>query len=267
MIKTIVKVFSDFWGLHIVCGWTIALKWGAEVILKFNAVLRSKNLQPVDLSLGTGPFLVTLRQYKNAQFRICGPNAISGIREMYVRDVYLRGGWLKIPTNGVVLDLGANMGNFTNMALAASPDIRVVAVEPSKALNKVFVNSVGLNPGFLSRTNLIRAFLGKSNPKIDGAIAADDNYKGVPWISEKELLKNIPIQSVEFLKCDIEGGEFSLLSSNSLLLKITRQIACEVHAMAGSVENFLSNIAASGFMLGPVQRDPDGTVTFLAKRL
>lgn len=59
----------------------------------------------------------------------------SGIREVWVRNVYLRpvdprhagprhvdpGGVLSIPEQGVIVDLGANRGTFTALALARSP--------------------------------------------------------------------------------------------------------------------------------------------------
>jgi len=260
------KIIEAFRGLYEICGYAIAIKWLAFFVFKINTVLRVRNLQAVDSAMGEGPFSVVLKKYGGKRFRVGGPNAVSGIREMYVRDVYLRGGWLKINPDSTVLDLGANMGNFTNMALAMAPDARVVAVEPSLALNTAFARSVGLNPGCLERTLLLRGFLGKASPKILEAIASDENYRDAKWITAEDLLSKLNGRPIDFLKCDIEGGEFSLLSPGSRILSMTSQLACEAHSFAGDVPGFVESIRGEGFLIGPVQQDSDGTVTFLAKR-
>lgn len=195
-----------------------------------------------------------------------GRGAVSGIREMYVRDTYLRHGLLQIADGDVVVDLGANMGNFTNLALAHGPNVKVVAVEPSLAMNKSFVNSVNLNLGFIERTTLIRVFLGKPNKKIVGLIGDDPNYTDVPWIDEPELIARAGLGRIDFLKCDIEGGEFALLGKNSKLLSMAKSIAAEVHAFAGDVPAFLQILRDRGFAILDEQWAPDGSCTVLAKR-
>jgi FkbM family methyltransferase len=185
---------------------------------------------------------------------------------MYARDTYLRNGVLRISDGDVVVDLGANMGNFTNLALANGPTVKVVAVEPSFGLNESFANSVGLNAGYLERTTLIRAFLGEPNEKITNLIGDDPNYANVPWIDEKELILRAGLTRIDFLKCDIEGGEFALLSKNSELLSMAKSVAVEVHAFAGDVFAFLRNLRDRGFTLLDEQWAPDGSCTVLGKR-
>lgn len=100
-----------------------------------------------------------------SEFKVLGSEAFSGIREMYARDVYLRGVLLNIEPGDIVVDLGANMGNFTCIALAADPTTHVIAIEPSRTMNKRFMESVGLNEGFLPRTRLVHAFIGAAGDK------------------------------------------------------------------------------------------------------
>lgn len=266
-MESLGKLLGDFCGLVKICGSSVALRWLFHVLFRFPLIIKEGGLQPADRAMGIGPFEVTLKKY-NCRFKIMGPQAISGIREMYVRDTYLRDGWLNIRPHDTVFDLGANMGNFTNMALAIEPTVRVIAVEPSIYLNNVFTKSVGSNVGHLTRTSLIRAFLGCPNEKTKAVLAADENYANAEWNTEEQLLERANIQSIDFLKCDIEGGEFGLLlTPNSKLLAMTRALACEVHAFAGDVTNFLANIESCGFVIGPIKHDPDGSVTFLAKRI
>jgi FkbM family methyltransferase len=256
------KLCKDFFGLSSVCGPVFALRWLFYVQVNLLGIIESGNLRLADLAMGDGPFKVTLKKYK-CQFKIMGPSCVSGIREMYARDVYLKDGWLELKPYDTVLDLGANMGNFTNMALAIDPTIRVIAVEPSTSLSGVFAKSVGMNPGHLARTTLIRAILGDSVQSIE----TDHNYIGADRLTEDELLERANSPRVDFIKCDIEGGEFKLLTRNSKLLAMTRALACEVHANAGDIKSFVENVEACGLTVGPARYSEDGSfLVFLARR-
>jgi len=260
------KLLGDFFGLARVCGVGVAFKWLSAVVANLPAIVKVGDLQPADRALGAGPFRVALKRYR-AGFSIAGAQAVSGIREMYVRDVYLRDGWLRINDGDTVLDLGANMGNFTNLALSMGPNVRVVAVEPNQASNDVFVNSVGNNPGFLARVRLVRACLGEASAWQNSSLSDDPDYAGAPWMSEDELIELAGLKTIDVLKCDIEGGEFFLLNPASKLLSMAKALAIEVHAFAGDVGQFVADLESCGFTLGPAQTDPDGTMTFPARRL
>ena len=184
---------------------------------------------------------------------------------MYVRDVYLHNGWLDIPPGSTVVDLGANMGNFTNLALAFHSSIRVIAVEPSECLNRAFHKNVELNNAS-NRVRLVRAFMGEATTKQLSCQADDPCYAGAVFINEGKFLKESGIAKIDFLKCDIEGSEFGLLSRNSKLLAMSQRIAIEVHAFAGNPKVFIQMLLDTGFIIGPVKWDPDGSCTLLAKR-
>jgi FkbM family methyltransferase len=185
---------------------------------------------------------------------------------MYVRDSYLGGGLLRVQDGDTVVDLGANMGNFANLALSSGNTVRVVAVEPSLAMNTSFRRSVGLNSGYMPRVNLIRAFLVGIPQTVQCVIAQDVNYHGAPRMSEADLIKEGHLTKVDFLKCDIEGGEFQLLTADSKLLAMTQSIAIEVHAFAGDVHEFIERLRRCGFGIVAAKYDPDGTATVLGKR-
>jgi hypothetical protein len=85
-------------------------------------------------------------------------------------------------------------------------------------------------------------------------------------MTEEELLEATSLKCVDFLKCDIEGGEFGLLHRESALLRMTRKLAIEVHAFAGDVQTFIHMLKEVGFTVRHIQRDPDGTATVLARR-
>lgn len=261
------KLNSDLLRLARVCGPNVALQYLSCVCRAVPKILARGDLQPADRLMGEGPFEICLAKHGCQKFLVKGPGVFTGIREMYVRDVYLRGGILAIEPGDVVLDLGANMGNFTNLALAAHPMTRVIAVEPPRVMAERFKASVGLNDGFLNRVRFIRAFAGDVGEKLQKIIyEKHEEYEGAIHVSEEDLLSAAG-NRIDFLKCDIEGGEFGLLGPNSKLLRVARKVACEVHAFAGDVERFLAGIRESGFDILFLQRDPDGTATFLAKRV
>ena len=91
-------------------------------------------------------------------------------------------------------------------------------------------------------------------------------YAGAAFINEGAFLNESGIAKIDFLKCDIEGSEFGLLSRSSKLLAISQRIAIEVHAFAGSPKVFIQMLLDAGFIIGPVKWDPDGSCTLLAKR-
>ena len=237
------KLVSDFRGIARVCGVGPAIRWLGCVALTLPTNLRTRNLLAADLKMGTGPFPV---RHQIGRAKLVGEHAFSGIREIWVRDVYARDGFVRIPDHGVVVDLGANMGNFSAMALAASPTARLVAVEPSRAHAAKWHETMQVN-GFADRAQLCQAFVGTFPDDQRRAFAADPQYADAPFLSEAEFLDRYGIEHIDFLKCDIEGSEFFMMEPGSRILDIADRIAIEVHDFGGDVPAFLDNLKAHGF--------------------
>lgn len=211
--------------------------------------------------MGNGPFDVNR---EGARAKLTGRQVFSGIREIWVRDVYLEGNYLKIPPGSLVVDLGANMGNFTSLALAQHGDVRVIVVEPSLTLSNGIRESLRIN-GWGDRATVKRAFVGvKTHVQI--GVAADPDYRDAEYISESALFEEFGIRRVDFLKCDIEGSEFFMLDPASKLLSIKENLAIEIHPTGGSVENFIDSIRAAGFEIGRIVEDGTGACIALCKR-
>ena len=211
--------------------------------------------------MGDGPFPVA-RGTARAELR--GPQVFSGVREIWVRDVYLKDDFLQISRGALVVDFGANVGNFTNLALAQHKDVRIVAIEPSLSLSQSLQASVNGN-GWLARVAVKRAFVGTSTT-VQASVAANPDYSGAPFLTEEQFLDEFKIDHVDFLKCDIEGSEFFLLEPKSRLLSITRNLAIEIHAWGGSVARFLDHLRSVGFEIGPVTYESEGTCIALCRR-
>jgi FkbM family methyltransferase len=261
LLNYLKSISRDAMGISRACGPLVAIRWLLCIGVTLPECLRTGNLQPADRRMGDGPFAVT-RGAACAQ--LIGRQVFSGIREIWVRDVYLRNDYLEISKGALVVDLGANLGNFTNLALAQHPDVRVIAVEPSLTLSESLRSSVAHN-GWTDRTSIIRAFVGATT-EVQAKVADSPDYMGAPSLTENGFLDEFGITHIDFLKCDIEGSEFFMLERGSRILAITQNLAIEVHVWGGPVPAFLDRVEKAGFEIGSIQKDPSGTCIALCKK-
>lgn len=252
MMKSITRfitaVVGDTFGLIRVCGFGVAMRWLSKVFLNFGKCLKARNLQPADIAMGEGPFEVRLGRSKA---RLSGCQIVSGIREIWVRDVYLANGFLKIPEQATVVDFGTNMGNFTMLALGHGPGVKVVSVEPSSERNALYRRQVEVN-GWQDRATLDRCFIG-TRGDMQEELLEDKHYHGAEFVSQEEFIARHNLTKINFLKCDIEGSEFGLLNEESPILAMTDQLGIEIHDMAGDRYEFIKMLETCGFEVAPVR--------------
>jgi FkbM family methyltransferase len=259
-MKFIRQILRDFYGIVRVCGLLTGIKWLLFILFNLIECIKRKNLQPADKKLGTGPFKV---KYDKAKATMYGEQVISGIREIWVRDVYLGNGFLSLEKCELVLDLGANMGNFTILALASNSRSKVIAVEPNSELNLKFYDQIKKNR-WNDRVKLFRSFIGLYSTK-QKEMLNDPLSKDAVFISQEEFIKKNNLRSIDFLKCDIEGSEFDFIKDTSLL-QITKQLAIEIHDFGGSRDEFIAKLVELGFQIGPIKHSSDSCIV-LAKRI
>jgi FkbM family methyltransferase len=249
------KIASDFAGLRRVCGWGVALRWVFKILTNFGECKRTRGLQPADRAMGDGPFE---SHYGSARAKMFGAQVISGIREIWVRDLYLSHGFLTIPPDAHVIDLGANMGNFTMLALAHGPGVRVVSVEPTEWGRKKIVKQLEVN-GWSDRVQICPNFLGGETDE-QRRLRANNETPDARFMSEEEFIQAYRIDRIDLIKCDIEGSEFALITPQSRLLKMARQFAAEVHIAGGDLDGFIAMLQSEGFEVQVNQRDAEGLV-------
>jgi len=170
-------------------------------------------------------------------------NYMNGNR-MY--DPYLSG--LK---NLAVLDLGANIGLFTLYALPCSK--KIVAVEPSAHHYKVLVemtkkypNVVAVQAAVNSIDGLVNFTTHEFNTTMNSIV---NNYgfanaESVVAKSIQTLMKENDLTEIDFVKCDIEGGEMSLFTED-MLSDTKGKIKCwviEVHPTTFTQQQNLTTI-------------------------
>jgi FkbM family methyltransferase len=251
-------IAGDFRGLCRVCGIGVALRWLFAVIFHFGQCRRSGNLQPADIAMGDGPFRARLGK---SQAILVGGQVMTGLREIWVRDVYLEG-FLSIPPDAAVIDLGANMGMFSALALGHGPSVRVVAVEADPEHCKRFERLMTAN-GWTSRAQLVNAFVG-GETTFQADLRGTGRVADVPTISQSDLLARLGGSPLNFLKCDIEGSEFALFATGGPLLAAAKQIAIEIHPDSGDADELIQRIKGMGFDIRLDHRPP--TINLLGRR-
>jgi FkbM family methyltransferase len=136
----------------------------------------------------------------------------------------------------VVVDVGANRGVYTLAALAASPNVKVIAVEPSPTTFDYLSQLVELN-GWTERTTLLN-------------LAAADEVGNLPFHVPKTLFAtsarlviashrseltgtiiNVPVvvlddvvTEADVVKIDVEGAEHLVLAGMTRLLERSRPV-------------------------------------------
>lgn len=243
-MNNVKKLWSDFRGIASACGWGTATRWLFSIAASLPTIVRERQLSAADVRMGAGPFRV---RYRGSEARLCGTRVLSGIREVWIRDVYGHGDFLDLPENALVVDLGANIGLFTILALATGPTTRVVAVEPHEGFGETIWQAARLN-GFEDRLAVCRAYIGDFTPfqEKDSAI---EGFAGAPLLSESEFLARYDIKRIALLKIDIEGSEFAFLRDDSRILDLSDRVAVELHGAGGSAKTFLAALEAKGFRL------------------
>jgi FkbM family methyltransferase len=240
----ILKLVKDIWGLSRVVGVPKTFRWAGAIAATFPQVLKRRDLASADARLAGGPIRV---RHPLGTAVLSGPEVFAGIREIWVRDVYGMRDLVKLRDGATVVDLGANAGNFSVLVLTACPTARVIAVEAHKDRIALLERNAALN-GVSDRVTTCRAFIGVDT-EVQDELRKDEQFAGAPTMSEQELLDRFDLETIDLLKCDIEGSEFAFLEPDSILFDRCRQVVVEIHEFGGDLRRFLDVLRGKGFRI------------------
>lgn len=142
--------------------------------------------------------------------------------------------------SGTVVDIGANVGAFSVLAAKAGAK-RVVAFEP-EAGNVIRLNAHVIDNGMVRRVTILRQAVLNDWRQVSmvgsGGGARAEAHPEPDMHSD--LVAGVPLADVledygpvEFLKCDIEGGEYEAFDACPVeLLARVQTIALEFHGPA-----------------------------------
>jgi FkbM family methyltransferase len=170
-----------------------------------------------------------------------GTTDLSTINDAAINNPYLGSGILKLPTDAVVIDVGANIGDLSIQVAALCPAGQVYAVEPLAENASMIVVNKMLNG--LSNIEVLQVALGSHDGEIEMNLAgnASSAYWGIEGSkTEKVRLTSLPelmrehgIEAVDLLKLDCEGAEWDILPSCVDVFSKVRQICMEFHLARG----------------------------------
>ena len=187
-------------------GILFATKYVLFSLANLPSVIKSRSLSVVDNCYSKSSDFVYIKCYN-----IYLPEKkIDLIREVVLHNQYQYDTAQKY---AVVIDLGANVGDFTAMA-ATNSDI-VVAIEADEEIYNNLLQVVSKNK-MESKVYSINKF-------------ASSTSEGHFSIAMHDVINECGIKRIDFLKIDIEGQEQDIILNNNKWLRIVNKIALEVH--------------------------------------
>ena len=247
IMKKIIKLFREISGVRRVLRTADFFRWLALLLRCFFKVLRTGSLGPVDEAYGSR---VEFRS--GSSWLVIDNGSLGVVREIIASHCYIHPEELADACN--ILDLGANCGVFTLFALSSAANARVVSVEAQPQMANVARANITAN-GFHTRVLLHNAYAGEPNVFIDGL------RKTHPQLSRFDPDEYIrQVGCCDFLKCDIEGAEYSLITERSFWLKKVRRMSLEYHGTWEDGAKLKRVVEGHGFA---VRQTPHGNLGYL----
>jgi FkbM family methyltransferase len=183
-----------------------------------------------------------------------GTGDLAMVNEATMLDPYLGPGYLTVPEDGVVVDVGAYIGDFTMQMARACPRGRVIAVEPiGENVRMIAVQSL-LN-GFENVTR-VQAALGNCEGQTEIHLGGTSAYWGtgpsetVRLTTLPRLVRELAIDQIDLLKLDCEGAEWDIFAASEEVLPLVRQICMEFHCVHGwTPEKLAAWLGERGFQV------------------
>jgi hypothetical protein len=220
-------------------------------LLYLPQIIRTRNLFPLDKFMS--PLTAIKIKGKFGRFTI-NPSridsliseessAFSSVRELYVKDCYLR--YHQIDCNEIktLVDLGANRGMVSAMFTPVAD--KIVAIEAQEKYNQVIHEIITVQNKF-ANVSVGNYFVGSNE------FTLQSEHK----VSFAFIQQHYGLKSIDFLKMDIEGSEFDIIGE--LPYPIIKYISMEVHRDFGdprtiaqvlSLNNFGYILADSSFVI------------------
>lgn len=245
------KLLSRIAQVWTLCGAAFGVRYILSVLMNLHSILRRRNLQPADAAMkGTvtvnfrgRPVVVPFSETDRLNVIANDGPTFASIREILGDEVYLRG-FRRLDDVKTFVDLGANRGMVSLMAAAGLGATKVVSVEAQKEYSpcfEVLAEANGLRPEQRQRV-------------VKFAGATDD----ASTITVDGLCRQFDLEHIDFLKCDIEGGENEVvLGGAPPFWSRVGLVAMELHPEAGTrTDEIISTLAVDGFHVSLT--DPDG---------
>jgi FkbM family methyltransferase len=202
-------------------------------------------------------FSVTLELKNGLRYFVrSGTTDMAVINEAAILNPYIRPGYLELPMDAVVVDVGANIGDFAVQMAVLCPRGHVYAVEPvSNNIEMIALNKM-LNG--LANLHILHLALGSGEGEIEINLSGGQSsafFKGGGRKTEKVRLTSLEclmreqgIERIDLLKLDCEGAEWDILPCSTNLFPKIRQICMEFHLARGwTPEKLAAWLCSAGY--------------------
>jgi FkbM family methyltransferase len=169
-----------------------------------------------------------------------GTTDLAVVNETVALNPYLEAGYVTLRADAIVVDVGANIGDFAIQAAAQCPRGRVYAIEPViQNARMIEINQI-LNA--LPNLEIIVAAMGAQEGSVAIHTAGnrsslhfggDDANAIVPSITLAQLMREHQLDKIDLLKLDCEGAEWDILPASLTELPRIEQICMEFHPRDG----------------------------------
>ncbi|MEC4806240.1 MAG: FkbM family methyltransferase [Jaaginema sp. PMC 1079.18] len=198
-----------------------------KITRQFNLILRS-GFHYYRMAMVKPPFWICLRGKCD---RVAAEDTLGATTiycEVIVEDCYDILGWARSHSPQVIVDIGANIGLFSQMCSMVFPEAQIYAYEPHpEALKWLRQNAQNkqitvVEGAVSSQSGELRLDLGE-----DSTIA-QVSPMGQFAVNKVDIATLAENQEIDFLKMDCEGSEWDILQDESLLQR-TQFFCLEYH--------------------------------------
>lgn len=151
----------------------------------------------------------------------------------------------------LVVDLGANVGFFSAVALSMNPICTVHSVEAGPGTFLALKGNMERNPGHNWSVHHYAIFdqagsilFDEGDYSTGGHISGDSHGTEVDTITLQEMVASVG-GKVDILKMDIEGVEERVIASNPEILKEIKHLIIEIHPNSCSLKNTVDYLSGS----------------------
>lgn len=159
-----------------------------------------------------------------------------------------------IPQGAIALDIGAHIGSFSVHLATFRPDLTVFALEPAKSNFDLLRKNLEANKISSSQVIPLNIAVGSETGTGCFDLAGDtdawhladersqsvnsDSLQEVEVITLADLKKRYDIKRIDFIKMDIEGGEYQVLETSRDILAECEIILLEFHETPYSIKKY-----------------------------
>lgn len=247
-MRTAKKFFEEIWIVfRLLRGWEL-FNWSRALFTRLATVLSQRSLGPVDQRIGSEfSFQAAGRQIsiQSGSFGV--------VREIFGRNAYITPA--ELARCRTVVDLGANCGVFSLFALIHAPAAHVYAIDAQPEQLAALRANIASN-GFAGRITAEVGMIGSACDEWGREFLR--SHPEVGTCDLDSFMKKVG--PCDFLKCDIEGGEFHIVNEQMHWMDKVNRFSLEYHGTPADGEMLAVILRRKGF--GVVRRD-HGTLGYL----